>query len=198
MTPKSIIALARRIINDNDPDRVFRQEDDELCEYVNQGIKECSVIAPVLFRSIGDMECVPGETEQGISFAEAQVFIEVLRVKGGRAVLFADMQTLSQFKPDWPSDAPGAAVNWFKPQGDPLRFYIYPAAPEGQIIEVAYIRNPALFGLDEEITDLPDSLEPVLAQYVISAAESKDDEHVNSGRAGASYQRFVSMLKPSV
>lgn len=195
MTPKSIIALARKIINDNDPDLVFRQEDDELCDYVNHGIKECSVIAPLLFRSIGDLECVPGETEQGISFADAQAFLEVIRIKGGRAVLFGDMQTLSQFNPDWATDGQGPAVNWFK-QGDPLRFYLYPQAPDGQVLEVAYVRNPTEFALEEEITDLPDSMAPVLAQYVISAAESKDDEHVNSGRAAASYQRFVSMLKP--
>ena len=87
MTPKTIIALARKIINDNDPDLVFRQEDSELVEYVNHGIKECSIIAPLLFRTVGDMECAPGETEQGISFADAQAFLEVIRIKGGRAVL---------------------------------------------------------------------------------------------------------------
>lgn len=198
MTPRSIIALARQIINDNDPDQVFRQKDTELCDYVNHGIKECSVISPLLFRSVGDLECVPGETEQGVSFADAQAFLEVIRIKGGRVVFFGDMQALSQFNPEWAQNDAGPAVNWFKAPGDLLRFYLYPPAPEGQVLEVAYIRNPAEYGLDEEITDLPDSLAPVLAQYVISAAESKDDEHVNSGRAGASYQRFVSMLKPSV
>jgi hypothetical protein len=196
MTPGEIIAEARYVLNDTDP-LAYRQSDEELLQYVNSGLCECSTLAPQLFYATGDMQCAPGETEQGVTFEDAQAIAEIIRVKGGRVILPGDMQALSLFNPAWGQDAAGPALNWFRHTGDPLRFYVYPAAPDGQTIEVKYVRSPAKVGLNDEITDLPPALHPALVNYVIAKAENKDDEHVNSGRAVAAYQQFLAMLKPA-
>lgn len=196
MTPRAIITEARDALNDTDP-LAYRQSDDELLRYVNSGLCECSTLAPQLFYATGDMQCAPGATEQGVTFADAQAIAEIIRVKGGRAILPGDMQAMSLFNPNWGQDTPGAALNWFRHEGDPLRFYIYPAAPDGQTIELKYVRSPLAVSLDDEISDLPPSIHPALVNYVIAKAENKDDEHVNSGRAVAAYQQFVAMLKPA-
>jgi len=196
MTPLSIFLTVRDTLNDTDPS-AYRQEDEELLRYLNDGMRECSMLAPQLFYSTGDMQCAPGETEQGLSFDDAQVLVDVMRVKGGRAILPGDMNALSLFRPDWGQDAEGPALNWFKNAIDPLRFYLYPKAPAGQIIEVKYVRGPKDVLMGDEITDIPAAMQPALGYYIISRAEAKDDEHVLSGRSLASYQQFLSILKPA-
>lgn len=195
MTPEDIIRKARFTINDWGDD--FRQSNEELVDLVMDGLRECSTLAPQLFYSTGDMQCTAGATEQGLAFSDTQAIADVIRVKGGGAILPCDMAALSAFRPNWGNDAAGPAVNWFRHAGDPLRFYIYPPAPVGQVIEIKYVRSPSVVGFKDEITDLPDSMQPALVNYVVAKAETKDDEHVNSGRAAAAYQQFVALLKPA-
>ena len=194
MTPKEIIQSARLLLNDTGIQA--RQSDAELLGYVHDALRECATLAPQLFLTTGDMECVPDATEQGLSYADVQALVDVIRVKGGRAVLRGDLATLSAFNPLWGDSTAGAAVNWMPYPGDPLRFYIYPKAPPGQVLEIKYVRNPTAFALTAEITDLPEALRPALIDYVVGRAEMKDDEHVNSGRATAAYQQFVTLLTP--
>ena len=196
-TPSEVIQTARHIINDNDPDGVFRQSNDELVGYVIDGLREISTIVPQMFYATGDIQCEPGTVEQAISFADAQVLVDVIRVKNGRFILPADMAALSAFNPNWADATEGEPGNWFRHGNDPLRFYLSRKAPDGQILEVKYVRNPSVVGIDEEITDVPSSFIPALGNYVVYRSESKDDEHVNSGRATAHYQAFVALVKPA-
>lgn len=196
-TPREIIQTARFIFNDNDPDGVFRQEDDELVSYVNDGLREISIILPQFFHTTGDMQCEPGTVEQAVSFADAQILVDVIRVKNGRFILPGDMSALSAFNPNWAEATEGEPSNWFRHLNDPLRFYLSRKAPDSQVLEVKYVRNPAEVGIDDEIADLPPSFKPALANYVIYRTESKDDEHVNSGRATAHYQAFIALVKPA-
>ena len=195
MTPRDIILRVRDIVTDTDS-VAYRQSDEELLRYINDAIKDCSKLAPQLFYTTGDMACIPGKTEQSISFADAQALAEIVRVKDGKAILPCDMATLSAFMPDWSNAPEDHAIHWMRHEGDPLRFYLYPKAPAGQVIEIKYVKNPDEVGLDDEITELSPTLLPDLANYVVSKAESKDDEHVNSGRSTAAYQQFMNMLKP--
>jgi hypothetical protein len=196
LTPAQIIALARHIVNDADPEHAWRQMDDELLLYVNHGIKEISTLAPQYFYRIGDMECTEGEVEQAVTFDDALAFAEVLRHHDGRAVLPADMAKMSAFRPQWSTDPAGPAENWFAHAGNPLRFFIYPKAPPRQILCISYVRDPPWVGLNEDIADLPDAMAPALANYVVAQAESKDDEHVDSGRAVLFYNRFTALVAP--
>lgn len=193
MTPQSIINLARSIYNDTDA-AYFRLSNDELVAFVNDGLKECSIIAPQYFKTSGDFNCTENQTEQAITFNNAQAIDQVIRIKDGAAVLPVDLMTLSSFNPTWATDAAGPAQNWTRMANDPLRFYIYPKAPEMQVLEVIYIRNPASYALNDVMVEVPETLAPALADYVIYRSESRDDEHVNSGRAVSHYQAFVQKI----
>jgi hypothetical protein len=194
MTPQSIITLGRSIINDADS-VYYRTSNDDLVSYVNDGLKEVSRIAPKFFTSTGEYTCSPGQTEQGITYQDAQALDSVIRIKNGKAILPVVMETLSAFNPAWASDTAGEAQNWSRHGNDPLRFYIYPKAPaEMQVLEVLYVRNPATYAINDVIGEVPESLAPALADYVIYRAESRDDEHVNSARAVSHYQAFAQKI----
>lgn len=193
MTPQSIITLARTLYNDAGSAH-YRISDMALLGFVNDGLKECSTIVPQYFHTSGDFACTEGQTEQAINFSGAQRIVDVLRIKDGKAVLPVDLIGLSSFNHNWSSDAAGAAQNWSRHANDPLRFYIYPQAPDMQLLEVLYVRNPQVYALTDQILEVPESVAPALADYVVYRAESRDDEHSNSGRAVSHYQTFVQKL----
>jgi hypothetical protein len=193
-TPRETIATARLIYNDADS-VLYRKEDTELLIYVNEGLLAISALKPELFNTIGDIACTEGEVEQAVTFADAQVLTEVLCIHGGNALTPFDMPTMNAFRPGWRSDPADAAVQWTRKPGDPLRFFIYPKAPAGQTLDVAYIRIPLTLGLDDPINEIPAGFLPALVDYVIYRAESADDEHSNSGRAANHYQSFVALIK---
>jgi hypothetical protein len=193
-TPADIIATARTIYNDADS-VLYRKEDAELLGYLNDGMREVSGLKPELFMTIGDMECTAGEVEQAVSFADAQALVEVLCIHDSTALTPFDFATLSAFRPGWRTDAAGAAQQWSKLQGDPLRFFIYPKAPASQTLDVRYIRIPTVLALTDVIDEVPEAYIPALVDYVVYRAESADDEHAISGRATSHYQAFVAKVK---
>ena len=196
MTPQSCINLVRNIINDTDS-AIFRQSDAELLIYFNDGLKECSKESPQHFHTTGDFTCTPNQTEQALTYADAQKFISVIRIKDGKAILSMDFEAMQHFNPNWAGDGSGAAQNWTKMQNEKLRFYIYPKAPSIQVLEVIYIRNPLVYALTDTVTDVPNTWESALADYVIYRSESKDDEFVLSNRAVAHYNTFLQKITGS-
>lgn len=193
-TAKILIGVARTLVNDSDA-AVYRQSDTELLQYVNEGLREISVLRPDLFATTGDYSCIPGETEQALRFNEIQEFLQVVRIKNGKAVHRTSLKSLSDFNPNWAADAAGPAENWAPYEGQKLRFYIYPKAPiEMQLLEIQFVRKPGTYALLDEIAELPEGLSTALAWYVVFKAEMKDDEHSNSGRAVAAYTVFKSLV----
>ena len=196
MTPQSCITIARLVINDTDSN-AYRQPDNELLSYFNDGLKECATENPSYFQTTGDFTCIAGQTEQALTFADAQMFKGVLRIKDGKSVQQMDLEAMQLFNPNWSSDPVGIAQNWTKMADEKLRFYIYPKAPSMQVLEVIYIRNPAIYTIAQNVTDIPDVWAAALADYIIFRAESKDDEFVSSGRAVASYNSFLQKITGS-
>ncbi len=193
MTPQTCINTARSLINDKDS-VAYRQSNDELLKYFNDGLKAASTLSPNHFKTTGDFTCTANITEQAVDFADAQELIGVIRIKDGKALHEMDMQALSQYNPDWASDTAGTPQNWAKLAGEKLRFYLYPKPSTMQVLEVSYIRNPVEYTLNETVTDVPETWEIPLAWFVIHMAEMKDDEHSNSGRAVAAYQMFYNLI----
>lgn len=191
MTPAEIIASARFILNDRDDGQVApRQTDPELLGYVNDGIREVATARPDLFLTIGDMPCIAGRCEQATTFADVVRLVEVLSIHGGQALTLFDRRTMDAFRPGWRMDPAGAARQWSPMEEDQLRFFVYPPAPPGQVLDVRYVRLPASVGLADAIKDLPENLQPALVDYVVHRAESKDDEHVLSARSAAFLASF--------
>ena len=195
MTPQTIIQTARQIVNDNASDpTAYRQTDAELLKYVNAGLQEACNLSPETFLTIGNYSCTTGQTEQKIIFADAKQLIDVIRVKDGKAIHQTDSAILASFNPDWSSEVAGAPQNWLRIKKDPLRFYLYPKAPAMLVLEVSYVKNPNTYALGETITDVPQTWESALADFVIYRIESKDDEHSVSGRAISHYRSFVQKI----
>ena len=194
--PQDIITIARDILTDTetDPD-TQRQTDAELLRYVNDGIKEISRLQPELFIRLGDVTCNTGEVEVRVPYSEAQAIVDVLAVHDGAAVLPADMASMDAFLPTWRVASQGAAQNWMRKPNDPLRFFIYPPAPVGQVLDVMWIELPTELAIGDIITEIPDTMQPALVDYVVYRAESKDDEHVNSQRAAQHYAAFAAKVK---
>ena len=193
MTPQEIITTARYIMNDADDP--YRQSDTELLGYVNEAIQSAAVIRPDLFSTVGDFTCEAGQCEQTANFLDASEVVEVLSIHGGRALTPFDINAMNLFRPTWRTDTAGEAIQWSKLQGDPLRFFVYPKAPIGQVIDVRYLRTPGTYALDQDIADLPAKYQPALVSYVVARTESKDSEHVLSQRSQAHYQEFAAQLK---
>lgn len=195
MTPNSIITTARYLVQDlGTQSGIFRQSAAELLGYVNEALKEAAVLRPDLFTSVKAFPCVVGQCEQTLDYADTARLLDVLCITGGAALTPMDRMSMDQFRPAWRTDPAGPAVQWSPLEGDPLRFFIYPKAPAAQTLDVKYVRIPATYELADVITDLADTFEPALADYVIYRTEMKDDEHALSQRAGAHYTAFKAKL----
>lgn len=194
MTPQDIINKARIVLNDTDA-AGYRQEDPELLAWVNAGLKEVAVLRPDLFQAVGHIECAADTVEQSIPFASAQRLVTVIGVHDGPAVTPFDLASMQAFSRNWKQATAGEARQWSSHPSDPLRFYCYPKAPAGQLLDVLFVKNPAQVGLADPIIDVPLTFESALVDYVVYRAESKDDEHVTSQRATSSYNAFVSKVK---
>ena len=197
MTPQTIITSARYILNDTDSVGAgYRQSDTELLGYVNSGLSECAILQPAYYSTIGDVTCVVGQCEQGVTFTDAVALVEVLGIHGGSALTPFDLSAMNLYNPGWRADTAAAARQWSKFPNDPLKFFIYPKAPAtAQIVDIRYVRVPAVYALGDTITELPGSLQPALVNYVVARSESKNDESVASGRAAAFYQAFMALVK---
>lgn len=195
MTPQDIISGARPILNDTDT-TAPRQSDDELLAYVNDGLREMVSLQPAIFSTIGDMLCDADTCEQAITFANAAALIEVLYIHGGPFLTPFDMASMGAFHPNWRQDPGAPARQWTRFPNDALRFYIYPKAPDAlQTVCVRYARIPGTYALADTIIDIPLTLQPALIDYVVYRAESKDNEHALSQRAGQFFQSFVAKVK---
>lgn len=190
MTPQTIITNARYTLNDTSS---VTYSDAELLAFVNDGLKEVLKKAPRWFYTVGNHACTQDAIRQTMSSSTATEVVRVIRVVGGNIVTFVELDTLDRFKPGWPSDTAGAAVNWMRDIDDPLSFYIYPKAPASQTLELLIIPVLSDYALTDSLT-LPSMFHSALEDYVVFRAESKDDEHVNSGRAAAYYQSFMAKI----
>lgn len=194
-TPADCILTARTVYNDTDLD-LYRFTDAELLVYVNEAIAEISALKPALFTSIGDLDCIAGQCEQTLDFADAQLIIRPICIHGGAALTPFDMATMDAFNPNWRNDTAGPAQQWSRLENDPLRFLIYPKAPAAaQTLDVQFVRNPLVLALTDPITEIPAGFIPAIPDWVIYRAESTDDEHAVSGRAAMHRDAFYARIK---
>jgi hypothetical protein len=185
------ITTARGILNDPDADRYSASD---LLQYANDALDQMVILAPRLFYTEGEVECVAGKTLQSVSYADAQALVEVRRVKDGPVITVTDRAALDAYLPTWHTITPDEAIHWMPVDGDPLRFLLYPPAPAAQIVEVRYVSIPGEYALDED-TGLPTTYSDAIADYIVYRCESRNDESVNSNRAAQFLASFVQKVK---
>lgn len=198
-TYQKAIDGARTVLGD--PNKV--RYPDALCldPFAIDAIRVIAVARPDLFAIVGDVNCTPGTVRQSLSAVNGLHLIDVHAIKGGAAITMGDLADVRQYRPSWMTDDSGPAQNWFPLSSDiarqPLRdFYIYPKAPNGQVLTAHYVPDP-LKGATPTLNDqmpIPDQLTPAVEWYVVFRAESGDEEHVNSQRAMLAEQMFSNIV----
>ena len=192
MILKDAIDTAQTILNDGG----VTYERADLLRYANNALDAMVLLAPQLFQVVGDLSCLADSTAQDISsFDDAHALVSVVRVKGGRALSRFDKATMDQYTPEWHLDDADAARGWCPDDtGNPMRFFIWPKAPAGQVLEVVYVRVPGEYGETDD-TGLPATYASAIADFIVGSAESRDDEHVNANRALLSFNKFRAYFK---
>jgi hypothetical protein len=190
MTPQDIINSVRIVLNDATVP--YRAGDPELLQRVNDALAVMVDIRPDLFTVSAPHTCTDG-AEQVCTFPRLRVVQEVPRIVGGAALRVASRDALDLFWPGWYSDTPGAAREWMHHPESRDRFYLYPPAVAGQIVEVRFVQSHATLALTDTI-GVPEQYRPAIEAFVVSRTESKDDEHINTGRAQAAMTDFAMMV----
>lgn len=193
----SCISYARTIINDTIPDSdgVYRYSDPDLLEYGNGAIGALAELKAHWLYAETTLTCATGKALQ--SKADVHAIVSVNRIQGGNVVLPCDKAALDAFMPGWVLASNGAAQNWMPHNDDPRSIWIYPPAPAAQVLEITVIHVPTSFAADAD-TGLPLTLKEAIGDYIVGMAESRDDEHVLSGRAAVFTSRLAERLGLSV
>lgn len=173
-----------------------------LLQYYNDGIHELVIFRPDLFTVVADIPCVAGTVEQRIP-AGGLFIIDIYSIKGGAAVNLCEIDTLRTFRPSWRTDPAGPAQNWLRHPEDPAKqnspyFDIYPQAPANQTLTGEFPLVPSAVGqgdLDIAVLPVADPYQVPLQAYLVYRAESKDDEHVDSGRAAVFRKVFEGLIE---
>lgn len=190
MTPSDVITSARRLLNDEQVP--YRYSNDDLLSRINDCLSVLVDLRNDLFVVSAEHTCTAG-AEQVCVVDRLRKVVEVPRIVGGAALWPSDRALFDMFSPGWYQDTAAPAVNWMRHLDD-LKFYLHPPATAGQKVEVRVIQAAApLTALDQPIP-LPANYQPAIEAFVINRAESKDDEHVNTGRAAAFLSDFAGMV----
>lgn len=191
MKPSEIIAEARVLIQDTSAP--YRYSDTDMLSFVNKALRRISVLRPDLFAM---HDFIP--TQAGVVFQqlpeEAARLIEIYYVQGGRACTEVHRETLDQNIPTWVSATPAHPVNWMRHPRSPRNFFLSPPPSENVTLFCEYAVSPRNYRIGEVVELLPDAYQPAVVDATVFYAESIDNEHANSGRAEAAYNRMVQML----
>ena len=185
----------RGVLQDTDADSP-RYSDEDLNDYANDALYEIALRRPDLFSFFGDIPLTAGETFQKLPDGAIRL-MDIVRVKGGRVVKEADQDSLDSFNVNWHSDPAGLTQNWMRHPRDPVAFYVYPQAPVATTLIGQWSKTPTPLVEDEDQVPIADVYKPVIEDYMVWRAESRDDEFVSSPRAVLFLEAFNASLGAS-
>ena len=163
--------------------------------WLNDGRREMAQGKPEIFGGSSEVtHTLAAGAKQRITTTGAYKFVSAdSNVTSGRAIRPTTQGQLDSFKPDWRSDTGDDVENYFADTTDPLAFWIYPVAT-GDLKCHAYVTPTDLAALTD--TALPfDQYEPILVNYILFRAYSKEDEAGSAQKAAAYQQLFTTALK---
>lgn len=192
-----ILLEARRLLNDEDTTRQAFP-DAELLQYVTEGIREVIRVAPKWSQTTTLSFTASGGAEQNLAPSAASAVIDILSLTDSSGVSHALRQVpreaMDAFRPGWRSDTNATPEEWMHEPSDPLKFYLYPPAFGGEVLDLRVVPT-VTDKTSADSTGLADIFDPILTDYVVYRASSKDDEHVDSKRAVAFFETFVAKVK---
>lgn len=172
---------ARSILQDTDATS-YRVSELDLLRFGNFALGEIALRRPDLFSTFGEIGPLTANETLQSAPAGALRLMEIIRVKGGRVVKECAMDDLDQFNVNWHS-VPGATpVNWVRHPRDPVKFYVSPPPPQGTTLIGQWAASPTILVAQAPLP-IPDAYAPVISDYMVWRAESRDDEFVSAPRA---------------
>jgi hypothetical protein len=191
MILNDVVTEVRRMLQDeNSPQRY---SDTVLLGFANQSLRRIAVLRPDLFAKVTTMTCTTNEAIQSAPTDSLRI-MEVFSVSGGNGCIETNRESLDQAYPQWMNDTASAAVNWMRHTRNANKFFIYPKAPSGQVLDIEYSQSPPTYDGTTTVDLLSDAYFPVVVDATIFLAESVDNEHVNSKRAEIFYNSFTKSL----
>lgn len=167
MTPNDIIVDAKRLAQDSGllrtPD-VYR--DATLLAFVNQILRQTSLLRPDLFAFIGDISTTAGVVEQTMP-SDSIRLMNIFSIKNGNAITEVSREAMDQSTPSWRTVTAGTPVNFMRHIQNPNRYFLYPKPSAAITLTGEYAQSPPVYTINQTISLLPDSFQPVMVSGVL-------------------------------
>lgn len=186
-----------------------RWTNEELIGWLNESYQAIVQIKPDASSINATMQLVEG-TRQEIP-QDGLRLIDVVRNTAATSdklgILVTTRRALDTTRRGWHADETSVNIEQYVfDDQDPTRFYVYPPAAADAEVEVIYSSTPTphdvslgLTGLQNESIRLNDSYAPVITDYILYRAYSKDAEHAaNLNRAQMHMQSYMGALGQKV
>lgn len=176
-------------------DEGVRWSNEELIDYLNDACRFLAENEPDAFSDNSEFECVTG-TRQELP-ANATRLIDIVRnLEGKKFPLFAsDQSTLNTARPNWHSENPTTQQElFFSDDRDPKRFYVYPPAKAGSLLEIVCTLDPVEHltkeSQDKEsLMQMNDRYIPTIISYILFRAFDKDSDTSGNFSRAQTYLR---------
>jgi len=186
-----------------------RWTNEELIGWLNEAYQAIVQIKPDASAINTSVDLVAG-TRQEIP-SDGMRLIDIVRNTAAGStkmgIMITTRRSLDTTRRSWHGDAPSIDIEQYMfDDQDPTRFYVYPPAVVGAEVELIYSSSPSphdisqgLDGLKDEAIRLNDSYAPVITDYILYRAYSKDAEHAaNLNRAQMHMQAYMGSLGQKV
>lgn len=186
-----------------------RWTNEELLGWLNEAYQAIVQIKPDASAINKSVDLVAG-TRQEIP-SDGMRLIDVVRntatASQKMGIMVTTRRSLDTTRRSWHGDTPSIDIEQYMfDDQDPTRFYVYPPAVVGAEVELIYSSTPSphdisqgLDGLKDEAIRLNDSYAPVITDYILYRAYSKDAEHAaNLNRAQMHMQAYMGALGQKV
>lgn len=173
-----------------------RWPQDELMKWLNAGQSEAVIYKPNIYVNSVSATLVQGTKQQlpvdGLSL------VDIPRNTDGNVITVIPRSSLDAQDPGWhlQKNASSTALHYCYSELDPKRFYVYPASPGTNKVDLVYNAIPPTVRITDPIA-IDDIYVSALVDYVIYRAFSKDSEFAPpSGESAAQhYANFQNAIR---
>jgi hypothetical protein len=173
----------------------------ELLDWLNQGQKQIVVMSPSATNKVSVVQLVAG-TRQNIP-SDGWTLLELIRYMGtngstpGRAIRVTSRELIDSFNPTWHAAAKSAVPkHYIFDQQDQTVFYVYPPNNGQGYVQINYAPVPPMITSESTVISISDTFEPVLLDYILYRACSKDAEYAPGLQLASGYlQTFMAAMQ---
>ena len=175
MTPNDVIADVRRLAQDTG---LLRSPDayqtTTLLSFVNQAIKQTSMLRPDLFAYTDTAFAVSAGSPLQTLPSDSIRLIEVFYVSsaGGAAVEEVDRDLFNRTDPAWVNATAGIPIKYTRHPRNPNKFFLYPKPQAGVTLALEYSQSPPTYTASQTIALLADAYLPALTYATVYLVES--------------------------